>query len=482
MTIKKIVSLFCVVIFLISCSDKNVSNDVSTPNLLTEQEAKVLFRMREPENRVSLDEVMKLADEVINILDRESSLRSVSGRSVSTMSALVLENKSALRSSDFAGIDIPDTLAHILNFNDSLGFAIISADTRVDDQILAFSGSGSLIDSTDNPGIAIFLENLEGYILNAIIEAEQQKDSLLKSIEEKLSAESNTRSMSILVPIIRSREISRETVRQITPLVSVEWGQGKPFNDNLGGVCAATWRNPDGKFPAGCVAVAVAHIISYWRLPPNINGHSFNWNELNRYTARPVAYNGAGTLSVFNAPTHVNNQLANLLQQIGRGVNMNYNCAGSGTSTSNSVAFLLTQGFRVGGVGIEAIANGRMGTLIKDYNSSTVITSLDNRRPLMIAGCSEKNSGCHQWVIDGYLRQRITRETTIEQFGRIISQAISTFYPEYIHNNWGWNGVDNGYFASGVFNSNLTPIHSGTRANEPYNYQHRLQIVPNIHR
>jgi len=155
MRIHKLAFAFFVLVFLVSCSDENnkQSNETSTLgeqelSQLTEAEAKVLFRMREPDNRVSMDEVMRLTDEVIGILDGESTLKSGSNRKINSISALVSDGKPALKSSDLSDIEIPDTLAYILNFNDSLGFAIISADTRIDDPILAFVGAGSLIDST----------------------------------------------------------------------------------------------------------------------------------------------------------------------------------------------------------------------------------------------------------------------------------------------------------------------------------------------
>jgi len=459
-----------------------------TESSLTEQEAKVLFRMREPNNRVSLNEITKLVNDVIGILDGESALKSGSGRRVNSMTALVADNRPALKSGDFGDIKIPDTLAYILNFNDSLGFAIVSADTRIDNPVLAFTGSGSLIDETDNPGIAIFLERMEDYILNSIVEAERQRDSLLDDIMEKLNSESNTKASLFVPSQVDVIETSRELVNRVSPLVRVEWGQEEPFNDNVGGNCAANWRNPKGNYPAGCVAVAVAHIMSYWRHPSNINGFSFNWTELNKYTGgrwwRINTYPDAANQSLmYDAPVNARNQVANLFEQIGRGVKMNYGCGGSGTTKSNSVDFLSRQGFRTGGV--------------RAYDSSIVITSLNNRRPLMAAGCSHRTSikilgitlsssysGCHQWVIDGYLRYRVTFSIIMRDHrGAIISQMNISGHLEYLHNNWGWDGRHNGYFLSGIFDSNLTPINSNTtKSGEPRNYQYKIEIVPNIHR
>jgi hypothetical protein len=86
---------------------------------------------------------------------------------------------------------------------------------------------------------------------------------------------------------------------------------------------------------------------------------------------------------------------------------------------------------------------------------------------------------CHAWVIDGYMRRRKTLNGV-------------NFDYSYIHNNWGWYGKggsavgstgSNGYFPIGVFNSNLTPLSSGTtKSNQPFNYQYSIKIVPYIYK
>jgi hypothetical protein len=479
----KLVFAFFVLIFLVSCSDENDKQSKETSVLdedlskLTEDEVKVLFRMREPNNRVSIDEVMRLTDEVIGILDSESVFEFGSNRKINSMSALVSSSKPALKPGD---VEIPDTLAYVLNFNDSLGFAIISADTRIDNPILAFTKNGSLSNSTDNPGMAIFLERLENYMLNSIVEAEHQKDSLISDIIAKLNLESGTKAavndMKLSGLLIIRTESPWATVNNITPLVPVEWGQKLPFSNKLVNKNCTYYSDNYERNLTGCVAVAVAQTMSYWKHPTNINGYSFNWTELNQYTARPSFYDNAGNKYVSNAPPNVKNQLANLFEQIGKGVSMDYGCKGSSSNIDKAVNFLSKQGFKTGGV--------------KGYDSSAIITSLNNKRPLIARGCSEKINhkflgitiytsydGCHQWVIDGYLKQK---KTITLQIGNNIS--ASETYADYMHYNWGWNGSSNGYFPSGVFNSNLIPLSSNTKSSVDNNYQYEIKIVPNIYK
>jgi len=136
-------------------------------------------------------EAMMITDEFINSFYGERALKSGTGRKISSVSALVSGNKPALKSGE---IEIPDTLAYVFNFSDSSGYVIASADTRIDYPILAFTESGSLMDSTDNPGMVIFLERLEDYMLNSIAKAEHQKDSHTDNNYARSNISTNTKS------------------------------------------------------------------------------------------------------------------------------------------------------------------------------------------------------------------------------------------------------------------------------------------------
>ncbi|MDR1759709.1 MAG: C10 family peptidase, partial [Fibrobacter sp.] len=85
---------------------------------------------------------------------------------------------------------------------------------------------------------------------------------------------------------------------------------------------------------------------------------------------------------------------------------------------------------------------------------------------------------CHAWVIDGYLTKELKYKA---QIGMRVYNMVSS--ENYLHHNWGWNGSDNGYYASGIFNTNIVPdFESNTKAGEPYNYQYKVKVVPNIYK
>jgi hypothetical protein len=240
------------------------------------------------------------------------------------------------------------------------------------------------------------------------------------------------------------------------------------------------------------VAVAIAHIMSYWKYPTSINGKNFSWTELNKYTSsysfsRPKRYkNWSNRIS--SAPTAIQTQAANLMECIGSKIGMNYGCGSSGAYTENATSYLRTIGYK-DGYGIS-------------YNYNTVIASLNKNQPVVSDGYSRKTtksylgglikptsySGGHCWVIDGYLNQRQTVTTKVELIlkstGRTVGQSTSTVYnyANYLHNNWGWYGQDNGYYVAGSFNSNASEVASNTKSGESYNYQYENKIFPYITR
>jgi hypothetical protein len=484
------VLLFAAVIafFTVACKDeKGLVNDRLVTNQevkFTDDEFNVLCQMRNKDNKVSIEEATRLANDVIGFLDGESATKSGTARSIKSVDALTSENLQtvALKSNDGVNVEIPDTIAYVFNFGEEDGFAIISADTRIEAPILGYSGSGTLGTEIDNPGLGMFLEGTEDYILRSIADAEHKRDSLIGMIMTKLNVqnESDTKVVTTTTATISNMRIIQtvdtRTTSQVSPLLPVQWGQGTPYNQTVPKSCT---NRTDGKAPAGCVATAVAQIMAYWRHPASIDGTAMNWTELTRYTARPDAYdNVRGKLSVNNSSPLFRNQVAHLMERIGKYTKMNYGCDGSGTSSGNAITYLNNLGYRV-------------AVWPAAYNYNTVLLMLNNRIPVSVGGYSSKTthkflgitvnttySGGHQWVVDGYLNQIQYVTITVEQLdkstGKVLNRTTSsgTNTISYLHNNWGWNGSDNGYYIAGSFNADDMELASGTKSESKYNFQY----------
>jgi hypothetical protein len=349
------------------------------------------------------------------------------------------------------------------------------------------------------------------------VEAEQLKDSLINDILAKLIADEGlpeTKTTTTTIEDQGDYRITTYTTRdewltlpkRIAPLLPVQWRQGRPFNDNI------RYRNcSNGTSPAGCVAVATAHIMAYWHhpsqfsyikswIPLQTETVTLDWNFLNSFTFRPnTYYNVTGKNSIItNNPNPTaqafNTQAAQLMEAIGQRVGMSYNCSangGSGASSSDAIIFLKALGYSAGG--------------IQGYNYNVIETSLNEKKPVYISGYSRTHNHCvfgiswavynttyekgHTWVIDGFLQQRrgvrISGNVTRISTGNVITGIGSTTYEgetiTYLHNNFGWGDSDNGYYVAGSFNADANPaLVSDTKSESDFNFQYKIEICPFI--
>ncbi len=191
MKAQKLIFALLGIALLFSCSDENSfgsnSEIAEANNLLAKQNA------LKYDNRISMEEAMKYVESATAFLNKEDnselglkrSVKSASKAS-STESVYFLffekSKPSLLKSDKNANFDISDTLAYVFNFNDSLGSVIVAYDKRVENPLLAFTEKGFIGDKIDNPGLRIFLERAEDYILNSIAETEERKDSMFVGV------------------------------------------------------------------------------------------------------------------------------------------------------------------------------------------------------------------------------------------------------------------------------------------------------------
>ena len=535
----KICLIFLVFCGFLSCNSEPVMEQVDEPPVstlqLSDDELRVLHQMRSPNNRVCIEEAAQLAIEVADFFESNTlstrQLGTAPQRRIGAVDILRIDKQDiTLRTQSDDVQNMSDTLAYIFNFENELGFVIVAADTRVESPMLAFVDNGSLGDTIDNPGIMLFLEGVVYYIEQSIAEAEHLRDSLLVDILNKIWKYGDTGSVGVDSTDIATRiapppatgigdidgwhtSIYTSThtsfgawqiFERVGPLLPVEWGQDAPFNNSVTVLCGI-W----GRAPAGCVAVAIAQIMAYWRHPASIDGRSLNWDILREHTANPNRYPGVGSrwLDEMTADgTTFRVQVAHLMRRIGAGVNMDYGCGGSGAARDAAIGFLRNHGYSVGS--------------LRNFDLTTVITSLNNRHPVYIRGNSTRTitttsflgitlstrttyGGGHAWVVDGYMRRRrpVTVTTTVSRLGldgHWTSTTTTNTHHEtatYLHNNWGWDGLGstdswlgryhgkNGYYRAGVFNSNQAPAHSSsTRSGTPGNFQFNIEIISHIHR
>lgn len=379
-----------------------------------------------------------------------------------------------------------DTTLYVINSHNG-GFAVVSADVRIPEQILAFSNTGNLLLDNDNPAFTIFLNYAKDYAASCIFNTQEQQDSIENSIYDKIGINPNTiksHSLSkakrllqkILLTNLCNTQTTVETTAELKPLLNTNWYQTSPYNEKVGGSC------PDStKYKAGCVAVATAQLITYWRHPQMMNNIIFNWNMLNNETK-------VGTYDY-------NDQAATLIKIVGQSIKTDYGCSNSSADPCSSLHLLWYLGYKV-------------PTVMSVYKYDDVINNLNKRWPVFMSG-HRTNEGSlffhnykngHQWLVDGYVNQKITARNSLTyvvvEYDDATGQSSSHYEyansvniteSKYIHINWGWEDT-NGYFCKDVFDVNEKYIlgSDGKYIRQPNNikdrnYKFALEYAKDLH-
>lgn len=285
---------------------------------------------------------------------------------------------------------------YLFNLGETDGFVIVSGDDRTT-AILGYADSGS-INEDDMPDGLRYL--LQGY--------EEQMANIPDEVEAPLHTS------------------SREA---ISPLISTNWNQGKPYNN----LCPTI----DGKHVVtGCVATSMAQVMFYHKYPttpcapipaystntlnsakeeielaiPALGATSFDWN--NMISNYESGGNVVGT-------TEEQLAVATLMQYCGSSIEMMY---GLGTSSAynEAIPFALKTYFGYDG----GINHAYRKNYSYDAWIDLIYNELAANRPVILGG--QSMGGGHSFVCDGY-------DTG-----------------DYFHMNWGWGSNGDGYFQLSV--------------------------------
>jgi hypothetical protein len=363
------------------------------------------------------------------------------------------------------------------------GFALTCGDNRIGN-ILAVVEEGT--PELDNPFMEIYYTNLENYIAETIEMYNSITDEDIAQATEKANALAESERATARA-IDYSHYYDYDTNGKTR--LKTTWGQHGPYWDII--YEAKGRANSSSKFLTGCTATAMAQIAAYWQYPAKCSISPYTniqyvWADMK---AKPNAYEL--TAQVFGGSTaRANNAkraIAALMYEVAESVGMKYGTDASG-------AFPSTSGFNKLGY--------KTPSGISAYNISTVKSSINNGRPLIIYGYDtvkhyvthyvrkyyflwwvtrteewdeywDEYENGHTWVIDDYRRRT----------GIVRNNANGyTYYPvEQVHCNIGWGGYKDGWYLSGVFNTKKGPVERSIDSS-PGIYQYNINILPNVYR
>lgn len=285
---------------------------------------------------------------------------------------------------------------YIFDIN-SNGFVIVSA-SKIANPILAFSFEKPFV---MNPALEFWLEGYKAQII------EHEKNGTTPPLKNQLDWAHYT----------QENFIPKESKAVVVgPLLTTTWNQNKYYNTYCPwDINAGAYY--DYRVPNGCVALACAQIMNYYRHPQvGTGGASYVPTPYPRQT---VYFNQHTYYwdAMSNEPTNYTNEIAKLVYHVGVACQMGYSPDGSGAYTEEAVQKMETHF----GYSTDNRVTGPE-EFVDDPNIyvSMLKMELDSLRPLLYSG--QSTGGGHAFVSDGYRDDN------------------------YFHFNWGWGGASDGYF------------------------------------
>ena len=331
-----------------------------------------------------------------------------------------------------------EPLLYIVNFEDDNGYAILSADDRIPDDIIAITSDGR-ISITDFEPYDSFIPGDDDDIL------EEQYNEM--SAAGYIGSESGNREIANLclgygeciaelgnsndssIPDDddfssdegSSEKYQWEIEKAVDFKVSTIWKQHSPFND----LCPYVGIKKQEQAPIGCVPLAVGQIVAYHRFPDiTWNNVHIDFTEL--LTIQNLNHSGD---TISNEAALMAKHFMNMLAS-GIGCDVVY-----GKFCNRAFGFALPGGARKC---FEALGYKNV-ELNWGYDESKVIETIDNDCPVFMSAIDGLIDG-HAWVIDGYKKRK-----HVSSSGHVDKRQY------LVHCNWGWGGCNNGYFSSGIF-------------------------------
>jgi hypothetical protein len=216
-----------------------------------------------------------------------------------------------------------------------------------------------------------------------------------------------------------------KTGKSIPILCKTTWNQSAPYNN----LCPID-NSQNAHAVTGCVATAMAQIMKYWNYPP-YGASSYSYTPSGNFNTQTVNFANAvyEWSKMTGSGTASNNAIALLNYHCGVSVDMNYGVSSSGAWVLNNGGPCSELSY-VDYFRYKSTINGIERTNYSDAQWLQIIENeLMLRQPIQYVGWDNSpGGGGHTWVCDGF-------DTN-----------------DNLHMNWGWGGMNNGYFNMNALN------------------------------
>lgn len=332
-------------------------------------------------------------------------------------------------------LGVVENLFAIYNFGDDNGYAIVSASQYIDDDLIFITNKGSIYldDFTENYDaeyIEINGDNPIRYLTSLIN---------LYALEKVGSEEWFLRQITGYRKCITYD--NWETIESIGPLVELHLGQGEPYNAYCTG-----WLGGSDVL-VGCVPVAVTHVVSAVGYPTSFGDVVCDWGAI---------------ISDLNAPDISTTDVDNLFRAM--------------AVISSDCKTLRTQDFGL------ALPLGGFAALVeyfdgieyqRDITYENIYNMISESKPVFCYGFDWNAFVGHAWVIDGILHQQTTKTCWKN------SQSTYDVYVDrkFVHHNFGWEGIGDGYLVVGVYDLSYVDSTTGDYSSNDRNYNFDNKLI-----
>lgn len=311
-------------------------------------------------------------------------------------------------------------MIYVVNFSDNNGFAILAANRNMPDPVIAIVDHGRMDQHLH------FCTNIETKSASQQDTTKEFVNNLLHGYLDYIhdsggfdnggGGDDNPPGGNNNGPWI--------TDSTITPMMRYIWCQKDPFNY----YCPVA-SNDTTHLPTGCVPLATAMIIAYNQYPSSLtlDGRQIIWDKV--HNAHYYWMN-----ALYNYQPYYTEEVAYLVHEIGEFCGTWYH-EGDGWFLTNDFSFTMPENAKdfLNDIGYNASKHN-------GYNVDLITPMLVAGKPVFIAAISGLAQG-HAWVIDGAMFQ--SRGTESRQL---------------LHCNWGFGGLCNGFYTSGVFDLTQGPV------------------------
>ena len=427
---KQINLLFVILIawLLSGCTSDPTAMSESEPSLPTQEVSHVVPVEHALEELQSVLDVIDSPSEN-DVVTRSGGVRCV--KDVATVSSDILPVST--RSGETNDVE---NLFYIVNFEEENGYAILGADNRLE-SVYAIVDEGSLTPEELQQAVTISDEEAETngelvFPLKMVVQAAAAGiGGPIGGIGVRDPFDPNKPAPTL----IRTEAGEYTTRYYIPPQIPVKWGQRYPYN--------ASVKQIGGQYClAGCPAIAVAQLLvaNYYQhgsCIESFRGERIDWNLIRAAIDHPKTL----MISEKDVLTPEAKEVSRLIAAIGAMLNMDYGLDGSGASMTDVQRCLVELQYK--------------GVYNHTYRDSYVHKMIFERKRTAIVNGESRvgRKSRHEWNLDGWFHR--TRPVTYyySDGGEYTADEGQVL----IHCNFGWNGLCNGYYQSGLFNLDQKP-------------------------